>query len=222
MLLPLFSFLLVATQLIGFSFAIVTHARALLFNSVDKPQDTGLQTYAGTIDFYQDSNGHVTVNGSITGLTAGDHGFHIHVFGAYGGKCVDAGAHFNPDKKEHGSPNDTERHVGDLGNIHADSSGNALINIQDSLVSLNGRNSAVGRAVVVHLKPDDLGKGQGELRNDSKKTGNAGPRFACGIIGVVEENDANAAVSIRLLPLLQQLAALFVLLSTFGSVFLLV
>jgi Cu-Zn family superoxide dismutase len=84
-------------------------------------------------------------------------------------------------QKHHGSPNETERHVGDLGNIEVDSSGVANINFTDSLISLRGPHNIIGRALVVHNNTDDLGKGDNE---DSRKTGNAGARIACGVIGI--------------------------------------
>ncbi|KAG0466832.1 hypothetical protein HPP92_018412 [Vanilla planifolia] len=83
---------------------------------------------------------------------------------------MDEGAHFNPAGKEHGAPEDENRHAGDLGNV--------IVGEDDSL---SGPNSIIGRAVVVHADPDDLGKGGHEL---SKSTGNAGGRLACGIIGL--------------------------------------
>jgi superoxide dismutase, Cu-Zn family len=46
---------------------------------------------------------------------------------------------------------------------------------------LNGPLSIVGRALVIHADPDDLGLGGVEL---SKTTGNAGARSACGVIGI--------------------------------------
>ena len=42
-------------------------------------------------------------------------------------------------------------------------------------------NNVVGRSVVCHADTDDLGTGANE---DSKKTGNAGARLACGVIGM--------------------------------------
>jgi Cu-Zn family superoxide dismutase len=53
--------------------------------------------------------------------------------------------------------------------------------MSDSSISLYGRNSVIGRSIVVHKNKDDLGKGNDE---ESTKTGNAGPRLACGVIGI--------------------------------------
>ncbi len=41
------------------------------------------------------------------------------------------------------------RHVGDLGNVVADASGVANVNIEDKLLSLTGSNSIIGRSLVV-------------------------------------------------------------------------
>ena len=69
--------------------------------------------------------------------------------------------------------------IQDVGNVDA-AGGSAKVNITDSIISLAGENSIIGRSVVVHADIDDVGKGGHEL---SKTTGNAGACSACGEIG---------------------------------------
>nr|WKK95848.1 Cu/Zn superoxide dismutase [Mesosphaerum suaveolens] len=135
----------------------------------------------GTIYFTQEGDGPTTVSGNISGLKPGLHGFHVHALGDTTNGCMSTGPHFNPAGKEHGSPEGDVRHAGDLGNITAGDDGTATFTLIDSQIPLSGANSIVGRAVVVHADPDDLGRGGHEL---CKTTGNAGGRIACGIIGL--------------------------------------
>jgi len=136
----------------------------------------------GTVTFEQQKNGVVTVTGELRNLDPlASRGFHIHQFGNLTDGCLSAGPHFNPFAKNHGAPSDKERHVGDLGNIKTDESGTASFKFQDSLISLNGPLSIVGRAVVLHAGTDDLGRGNDP---ESLKTGNAGARAACGLVGL--------------------------------------
>ena len=74
--------------------------------------------------------------------------------------------------------------MGDLGNIEAGKDGVGKIVLEDHLVQLSGEHSVIGRSFVVHAKPDDLGKGGNE---ESLKTGNAGARVACGVIGLSQD-----------------------------------
>ena len=125
------------------------------------------------------------MTGEISGLAPGQHGFHVHQFGDNTDGCTSAGPHYNPDGCSHGAPTDGkgERHAGDLGNVVAGDDGVAKLDIQDSMISLAGERSIVGRTMVIHADVDDLGKGGHEL---SKTTGNAGGRLACGVIGLAK------------------------------------
>lgn len=71
--------------------------------------------------------------------------------------------HFNPAGKEHGAPDDEGRHAGDLGNATV-GEGTVSFTFIDKQIPLSGPHSIIGRAVVVHADPDDLGKGGHELR----------------------------------------------------------
>ncbi|XP_057496252.1 superoxide dismutase [Cu-Zn] 2 isoform X1 [Actinidia eriantha] len=156
---------------------------------------TGDPKVRGTLQFLQDPKGGTNIRGRISGLSPGLHGFHIHALGDTTNGCNSTGhffrfsllielpirPHFNPLKKNHGAPSDNERHAGDLGNIVAGPDGVADISIRDMQIPLTGQHSILGRAVVVHADPDDLGKGGHDL---SKTTGNAGARVGCGIIGL--------------------------------------
>lgn len=131
----------------------------------------------GTVYFSRIKNG-VKVEADITGLSAGKHGFHIHEFGACtASDATSAGGHFNPENQPHAGPYQTKRHVGDLGNIEADNSGNAHYERTDTQLKFDGRDSIIGRGVIVHAGEDDL---------VSQPSGNAGPRVACGVIGVAK------------------------------------
>ena len=98
--------------------------------------------------------------------------------------CKTAGPHYNPHGKTHGGPGKEVRHVGDLGNVHANEHGHVVCEIEDEQVHIYGEHSAIGRSFVVHAKHDDLGEGGDE---ESLKTGNAGGRLACGVIGLSDK-----------------------------------
>jgi superoxide dismutase, Cu-Zn family len=50
----------------------------------------------------------------------------------------------NPHNKEHGAPEDSNRHVGDLGNIKTDGNGNSKGSVEDSYIKLIGPESVLG------------------------------------------------------------------------------
>src|SRR6266542_1601017 len=60
------------------------------------------------------------IQGEITGLKEGKHGFHIHEKGDCSAPdASSAGGHFNPTSKEHGKMS-KDSHMGDMENIKAD------------------------------------------------------------------------------------------------------
>jgi len=149
----------------------------------------------GFVEFkYQNNYMKIYIN--ITGLSPGYHGIHIHQSGDLRKGCDSLCNHFNPFNVNHGSllDNKYHRHVGDLGNILADENGVVNTIIFDELITLSGKCNIIGRSVVIHEDKDDLGIGglneQGQIinkkiYNESIKTGNAGKRVACGVIGWV-------------------------------------
>ncbi|XP_053210119.1 superoxide dismutase [Cu-Zn]-like [Panonychus citri] len=142
------------------------------------------QNVQGTVNLEQEVGYHTKIQGEISGLSPGSHGFHIHEFGDISTlNCSSAGPHYNPRNNDHGSPSDNNRHVGDLGNIEADQSGKATFDFDDSVIMLSDSNSVIGRSIVVHADPDDLGRGGHE---SSKTTGNAGGRLACCVIEIAK------------------------------------
>ncbi len=129
----------------------------------------------GVVTFTKEEGG-VRVVANLMGVPPGEHGFHVHEFGdCSSADGSAAGGHFNPEGMAHGGPMAEARHVGDLGNITADSSGNAQLDYVDTRIALNGSSSIIGHGLILHAQPDDLA---------SQPTGNAGARIACGVIGV--------------------------------------
>jgi len=139
----------------------------------------------GTVTFEQTSeSADTTITYDISGNDANaERGMHIHQYGDNTNGCTSAGPHFNPFSTTHGAPSDKERHVGDLGNFKTDGQGGAKGSISDSFIKLIGEQSVLGRTIVVHAGTDDLGKSD---HPESKKTGNAGARPACGVIGIAQ------------------------------------
>ncbi len=142
-------------------------------------QPTKGNTTAGIIRFTAVPAG-VRIVANITGLTPGaKHAIHIHEFGDVSADDGSAtGGHYNPGGHPHGGPESAHRHAGDLGNLSADAAGNAHFElVVKDLTLCCGKAPIIGRSVIIHAKEDDL---------TSQPSGNAGPRIAQGVIGVVK------------------------------------
>lgn len=122
----------------------------------------------------------VHVIADVEGLTPGQkHAMHIHQYGDLSSADgMAAGGHYNPDGHPHGLPGAPKHHAGDLGNLEADASGKAHLEITlENLGFASGKNPIIGRSVIVHAKMDDGGQ----------PVGNAGGRIAQGVIGVAKQ-----------------------------------
>jgi Cu-Zn family superoxide dismutase len=173
------------TLLIALVFALVGGFAAQAQTPAEKPSaplkavavlhPTAGNKVSGNVTFTEVADG-VQVRAEITGLTPGNHGFHVHEFGdCSAADATSAGAHFNPTNEPHAGPDALARHVGDMGNVQADASGKAKLDYVDHQISLtNDQRSVIGRSVVVHAKPDDL---------KSQPAGDSGARVACGVVG---------------------------------------
>jgi Cu-Zn family superoxide dismutase len=119
----------------------------------------------------------VRIEGSISGLKAdAEHGFHVHEKGDCSAPdASSAGEHFNPTSQPHGDPSGAAHHAGDMQNARADAEGRAPVSIMVNGVTLGdgGTNDIVGKAIVVHEKPDDY---------KTQPSGDSGDRIACGVI----------------------------------------
>jgi len=131
----------------------------------------------GRVTFTHTSEG-THIHAEISGLSPGEHGFHIHEFGVWSEDGLAAGSHFNPTKAPHAGPHSSKRHIGDLGNVEANANGNAVYDLDDHHIHLHGHHTVIGRSVVVHEKADDL--------KTQQPPGNAGGRLAVGVIGVAK------------------------------------
>ena len=130
---------------------------------------------SGTINFGRTESGTKIVV-QVTGLSKGNHGFHIHQYGdcsAPDGSS--AGGHFNPDNMEHNSKDAENRHVGDMGNLTSEGKDQTTtLSYVDNNIFLE---EVIGRGIIIHAGEDDF---------TSQPSGDAGARIACGVIGIAQ------------------------------------
>lgn len=154
----------------GSAFAGIDRAVAVL-------HPTAGNSVEGVVHFRQTSPTTLQVKATIRGLEPGsEHGFHVHEYGdCTAADATSAGGHYDPeDVGHHGMPGDERRHAGDMGNLKANDQGVAEYEQTLQNVSISNVNAVLGRAVIVHAKPDTGGQ----------PTGEAGARISCGVIGV--------------------------------------
>jgi superoxide dismutase, Cu-Zn family len=118
------------------------------------------------------------------------HGFHIHTVGSCGAAFAEAAGHWNTVAgAKHGS------HTGDLSSILVAGDGTASATFDTQRFSVSDLFDSDGSAVILHAGPDNFGNvpissGKYEDPNDwyntapggTGFTGDAGSRYACGIV----------------------------------------
>lgn len=116
------------------------------------------------------------VRARVAGLPGTRHAFHVHLLGDCSGESGKrAGTHFNFQGPSRDPAPDIDRITGDLGDLEADPNGVASHDGEVADARLYGPFSILGRAVIVHASPNDP---------DEPPIGAAGPRLACGVIGI--------------------------------------
>jgi Cu-Zn family superoxide dismutase len=133
----------------------------------------------GTATLTQGEDG-VAITGELTGIPAGEHGFHFHQTGDCDASTAfeSAGSHFNPTDHKHGHENPDGPHAGDLPNVSASEAGTVSLDLSTDMVSLNEGDDAYvfdddGTALVLHADADDYA---------TDPSGNSGDRIACAVI----------------------------------------
>ena len=153
------------------------HEKSMVKRAVAVVTPTKGNSVHGVVTFEAAEKG-VRVVANLSGLKPGTHGFHVHEFGDISSDDgSSAGGHFNPTGMHHSMPMSANRHAGDMGNIDADEQGNAHLDYIDPVMKLNGPNSIIGHAVIIHEKEDDF---------KTQPTGNAGARIGNGVIGIAK------------------------------------
>lgn len=127
----------------------------------------------------------VTVN--LRGLTPGFHGFHIHENGlceiTSDGDFVTAGGHFDLSDSYHGE------HSGDLPLLEVDTTGRTYLSVHTARFHFNDLFDADGSSFIVHVGADNVANipaRYGGADEVTRSNGDAGGRFACGVISAPE------------------------------------
>ncbi|MFO7890347.1 MAG: superoxide dismutase family protein [bacterium] len=131
----------------------------------------------GVVTFTRVPSG-VKIVADVEGLSPGNHGVYIYEYGDCNAlNTKSAGGYFDPGKMPRGRPESKKLHTRDLKKIVANAKGKAHFEYTDGMLRFRGPHSIIGRAVVIHAGENDL---------TYQPTGNAGPRVACGVIGIAK------------------------------------
>jgi superoxide dismutase, Cu-Zn family len=154
--------------------------------SVPTTAEESTTAKAEFVNLAGEKNGTATLTGTpqgvliaveVTGLPLGGWvAFHVHETGNCDHQTAhdSAGGHFNPTNAEHGYLAANGPHAGDMPNQHVGADGVLRAQVFNSMVRLDGGETAIrGRALMIHGGQDDY---------KSQPSGNAGKREACAVV----------------------------------------
>jgi Cu-Zn family superoxide dismutase len=122
----------------------------------------------------------VAVEAEFDAVPAGFHGFHVHAIGNCTGPAfTSAGGHLNPAGLNHGS------HAGDMPVLLVKGDGSAVATFETDRFTVDQLFDADGSAIIVHANADNYANipaAYGPANATTLATGDAGGRFACGVI----------------------------------------
>lgn len=137
-------------------------------------QTTGGHKPVGMVIF-EDSQYGLMIKPNLSGLSVGQHGFHLHAIGSCAEDGMAAKGHFDPGKTGSHQGPFGKGHLGDLPLLYANKTGNATTPILAPRLKLK---DIQGLAVMIHKK--------GDTYSDKPALGGGGARFACGVIGTIK------------------------------------
>ncbi len=142
--------------------------------------ESGQGKEMGTVTVSQSADG-LSFKADLSGLPAGEHGFHVHEKGSCAPAEQDrkmtpaqaAGGHYDPDGSKHHMGPEGHGHMGDLPLLKANADGK----VSETVVAprLKALDEVKGRALMVHVGGDNYS-------DKPKPLGGGGARFACGVI----------------------------------------
>lgn len=156
-------------------------------------------TKKGRVVFGVDATCKTKVEARLRGIPEGFHGFHIHTTGVCDGAAAfaSAGSHWNKGDDDHGN------HTGDMPPVMGMDTGAAEMAFLSDRFQTDQLVKGDGTAVILHADPDNLAHipattTSGAERyhshaydtagpdQDSRATGDAGTRYACGVVQKIE------------------------------------
>jgi Cu-Zn family superoxide dismutase len=152
----------------------------------------------GRVTFGVDSTCETKVAANLKNVPEGFHGFHVHTTGACDPAAfTTAGGHWNKAEADHGN------HTGDMPSVLGMDTGAAELDFLTDRFRVRELLGGDGSAVILHASPDNFANipattSTGSDRyhshaydtagadQDSRATGDAGTRFACGVVAKIQ------------------------------------